>query len=150
MTMISILKNTFPLSYSSSRSATFQMLCLVVNNLHLTNTYGNHHQSHVTAKSQVVSSFTVTASELAICAQTHVNAQIVRTEFQANQEKSYWLLWKQRWTFNHLRTVQPTLLQVVDAGVKSQAVLKTIASVFKEGYHAPLVVHVVQIARITK
>ena len=42
------------------------------------------------------------------------------------------------------------LPQVVDAAVKSQAVPKTIASVFKEEYHAPLVVHVVQIARITK
>ena len=89
--MKSILKDTFLLSYSSNRSVTFQMLCLAVNNLRLTNIYGNHLQSRATAKSQVVLSFTVIALELAICAQTHVNAVIVRIEFQVNQEKSYWL-----------------------------------------------------------
>ena len=96
MSTISILNNIYLLSYFSSRSATFQMLCLAVNNLHLTNIYGNHLQSHVTVKSQVVSSFTVTALELAICALTLVNAQIVGIEFPVTQEKSYWLLWKQR------------------------------------------------------
>ena len=54
--------------------------------------YGNRLQNLVTVKSRAVSSFIVTALELAICVLTPVSAQIVRIEFLATQEKSYWLL----------------------------------------------------------